>query len=229
VEELHKQVQQLQASQDTLQELLNDEEVQQVSCMLRLGLSTRSGFSVAPILSVIQFSEVQKMLSDACQDVAQAVEGIAAYLANTAPLLDAFLQAPVFRLGSEVQIFSGKKCKDSRQTIAKAVGLALVAAQDHLLRAELLVQLQDRNKWTGFSGDAAAAASFAELNTSLYNSNGGEQQGRQKGLVVQDVLLFCLRKHCSHSAAAVEAASNKTERVAAALLLGLLMKAGLMK
>jgi hypothetical protein len=221
----HMQVTQLRAdlqqAQDKVRELLVAPEVRPLAALNRLGLPSRASgrnAAAAPVLALVHVPTVAEVLLGSDLPVPLAVGHIAGYLQENGEQLSAFMGAPFFGMGTSTDLFNGSATL-SRDVKAKgnAVALALVAARDAGVRRQLKTALVPA--YTGERG-ADGSTDWVALSRRLFQSKQWAEQGKGKGAAIRDVLQYVM--------GAELAGYWKYERVAAALMLGLLMREGVM-
>jgi hypothetical protein len=165
------------------------------------------------VLALVQEPTVAAVLLDSNVPMRDAVDRIAAHLTEERTIqLDAFMKAPIFGMGDSTDLFNGSATlnKDVRAK-ATAVALALVAACDAGVRRQLRAALVP-----AYTGERGAAPDWLVLSRRLFRSTQWTEQGREQGGKIRDVLQAVMGDGVQ--------GFWKYERVAAALMLGLLMK-----
>jgi hypothetical protein len=213
----------LKAERDKLRVLLSDPEVQPVAALRLLGLSSRGGAECAPLVSIVHVPTVAATLCDSNVPVKDAVVVIAGYLKSNGGQLTAYLDDPVLRMRGSTDIYTGKKWSSNIDNKATAVALALIAARSKEVRQGLKGRLVP--KFTGGQNDDV---DWADLNKRLFSERMWEDSDRQKAEAVRDVLEFTVDGLLPAGEVDGLRSFWKYERVAAALMLGLLMQQGLM-
>lgn len=211
----------LERAQAECRGMLADPGVRSLAALNRLGLPSRAAgrnAAAAPVLALVREPTVAEILLKSDLRAALAVTHIASYLQENEPQLTAFMGAPFFGMGASTDLFNGSAAlnKDANAK-ANAVALALVAARDAAVRRQLKAALVPA--YTGESG-AGDNTDWVGLSKKLFKSTQWAEQGREKGAEIRDVLQYTMGSDVD--------GFWKYQRVAAALMLGLLMREGVM-
>lgn len=206
-----------------LDDLLLDPNVQAVLAARplahKLGLNQQRRAEVQPIVAILQDKLVCAALSDVSSPVkvVTAVDVIRQHLLNNTRTLDAVFRMPALGLRSDLAFFDGRQWIYSDAIKATSVALALVAACDRPTRRLLLSQVVP---W------CRHAQNWQELNYQLFHSEEWrpEQYRSSLGGQPDHVLLYTL-----DSCMGDHVGTMKAERVAAIMILGQLVKEGLME
>ena len=182
---------------------------------LKLGLSYASRSELAPLLSVVTIPEVSSALLETGLTVADVVNVITSALEDNVAIIQGCMSMPVFAMQGSAGLYTGKAWNNTAEGKARSLALALAVARDNNLRNSLKQELIPAYTESDRGSD------WSTLNPKLFSSKDWQQEDHNRGDNIVDVLLAVAGKEV--------AGYFKYERVAAALMLGLLMKEGLME